>query len=225
MKERILLTTSLLALATGIGFSQVPNQGLALKIADAQRANGAKLKNYSWSSRVELLESATVQDIRISSVSYGPDNQLQRTVLNDQPSPLPHGFLRKRIAEKKRAEVEKYLLGLNKVLDQYTLPTAGKVLDFVSKATVSAPDANGLLQLNGNDVVMPGDTLTLWVDAKTRQASKIQVSTTFQGDFIQASASFRTIPNGPTHLEFATAAVAAKNLTLQAHNYNYNANN
>lgn len=222
-----LLSTALvllLALA-GAALAQVPNQDLALKIADAQRANGAKLKNYSWSCRVELLESGLVQDIRIFSVTFGQDGQLQRTVLNDQPSPLPRGFIRRRIAEKKREDVEKYLLGLNKMLDQYTLPTAGKILDFVSKAAISAPDANGLLQLNGSDVIFPGDSLSFWVNGQTRQEVKIQANATFQGDFVEATASFRSMPNGPTHLEFASVAVPSKNLTLQVHNYNYNSNN
>jgi hypothetical protein len=226
MQRSLILTVALLALASPVASqAQIANQALAIKIADAQRANGTQLQSYSWNSRVELMEDAKVDDIRICSVVYGLNNQLQRTVLNDQQAPLPGGFLRKRIAEKKREDVEKYLTGLNKLLDQYTLPTAGAVLNFVSQATLSAPDANGLLQLNGSSVVTPGDTVTLWIDAATRQTRKFQISTTFEGDSVQATATFTTLPAGPTHLAFATVTVPAKNMTLQVHNYDYNKNN
>jgi hypothetical protein len=226
MRKALILTSALLALTIPrTALPQVPNQALALKIADARKANAAKLRQYSWESRVELLENATVLDIRIYSVAYGPGSQLQRTLLNNESAPLPHGFIRKRIAEKKREKVEKYLKGLTEVLDQYTLPTAGKVLDFVSHATVSAPDASGLLKLSGNNVVVPGDVLTIWVDAATRETRKMQLTTTFEDDFVQANVSFKTLRGGPTHLAFATVTVAAKNLTLQVHNYDYNSNN
>lgn len=207
------------------GQAQVANEGLAMKIIQARQTNAAQLKQFSWNTRVELLDNGTVKDIRIDSVAFGPDGKPQYTLMNDQPSPLPHGFLRKRIAEKEREKVEKYLKGLRATLDEYTLPTAGKILDFVSQSTISAPDANGLLQLTGNSVVRPGDVFTLWVDAAKHQTRKIQLTTTVDQDFVEATATFVTMPNGLNHLQFATVSVPAKNLELQVHNYDYNANN
>src|SRR5260221_11178498 len=121
------------------------------------------MKQCSWNSRVELIKDGPVKDIRIEQVMYGPDGQLQRPLLNDQPSSHPHGFLRKKIAEKEKEKVEKYLKGLRELLDQYTLPSGGKVIDFLSQATIQAPDANGLLQFSGNSVAKPGDTLSMSV--------------------------------------------------------------
>ena len=40
-----------------------------------------------------------------------------------------------------------------------------------------------------------------------------------------ATASFRTLPSGLTHLEFGEVDVPAKQMSLQLHNYNYNQNN
>src|SRR4051812_23496193 len=103
--KTLLLSFKVALLACGLSLSakaQIANEGLADKIYAAQKANAASLKQYSWSSRTEVLDGGKVQDVRIDSVSCGPDGQLQRTVLNDQSSPLPHGFLRKRIAEDER---------------------------------------------------------------------------------------------------------------------------
>ena len=225
--KKILTITAALLLWSWVqpAMAQVRDEAMANKIIAARKANAALLKQYSWSSRTELLDTGAVKDIRIETVSYGPDGHLQRTLINDQPSPLPHGFLRKRIAEKERAKVEKYLTGLRNLLDQYTLPSAGKVIDFISSAKISAPDANGLLKISGSGVVSPGDMFTLWVDAKTHRASKLQIVTTFDQDEVQVNASFNTLKGGPTHMQFAEVTVPAKGLSLQVHNFDYNANN
>lgn len=226
MKTTLILAAAVLgAVIAPRGVAQIPNEGLANLIAEAQKANADKLKTYSWNSRTEFLDNGKVEDTRIDSVSAGPDGQLQRTLINNESASMPRGFLRKRLVEAERKKVEKYLDGLRKVLDQYTLPSAGKVLDFVSQAKVSAPDANGLLQLTGNNVVVPGDTLTLSVLASTRQTRKMQISTTFEGEAVTVTATFATLRSGLTHLQYGEVEVPGKGYTLQVHNYDYNANN
>jgi hypothetical protein len=205
--------------------AQIPNEALSLKIVAARKANQALLQQFSWSSRTELIDSGTVKDTRIDLVSYGPNGQLQRTILNDQSAPLPGGFLRKRIADRERDRVEKYIKGLGKVLDQYTQPTAGKIIDFISGAQISAPDANGLLKLSGSSVVIPGDAFTMWIKAGTWQVTKIEIATTYDQDMVQLTASYRTLPSGLTHVQYAEVTVAAKAMTLQVHNFDYNSNN
>src|SRR5271154_6670522 len=119
MKQLLTIVTALLIWCNvQPGSAQIPNEGLAMKIIAARKANATLLKQYSWSSRTELLDTGIVKDTRIDLVSYGPDGQLQRTVVNNQSAPLPDGFLRKRIAENEREKVEKYIAGLGKLLDQ-----------------------------------------------------------------------------------------------------------
>ena len=67
-----------------------------------------------WSRRTDVMDQGQVKDIRIDTVNYGPDGQLQRSVVNDQSSPLPLGFVRRRIVEFEHKKVEEYLVGLIK---------------------------------------------------------------------------------------------------------------
>jgi hypothetical protein len=226
MKTLILLIAGLAALGAVVpAAAQVTNEALANEIIAARKANAAMMHQYSWSSRLELLDNGQVKDTRIDLVSYGPNNQLQRTLVNDEHAPLPHGFLRKRIAEKEREKVHNYLSGLRAMLDQYTLPSAGKVIDFVSQAEIKSPDANGLMQITGGSVVVPGDSFTLWVDAKHRQTRKVQVTTFFEADMVTLSASFKTLSSGLTHLQYGEVDVPDKGLQLMVHNFDYNRNN
>lgn len=198
---------------------------MAVRITEARKANAVLMRQYSWTSRTEVIDQGQVKDLRLDTVTYGPGGQLQRTIMNDQSAPLPFGFLRRKIAEDERQKVEQYLTGLRGLLEQYTLPTAGKVQDFMSGATATGPDASGLFEVTGRNVVTPGDTFSLWVDPKTRHPRRIQVATTFQGDPVSVIATFKTLATGLNHVAYAEAIVPAKQLSVQVQNFDYNRNN
>lgn len=131
----------------------------AMEIADARKANATLMRQYTWRSRIELIMNGAVKDTRIELVNCGPAGQLNRTVLNDYSANLPIGFLMRAIAEHERHEVATYLKGLTAFLEQYTLPTAGKVLDFMTQAQVKGPDASGAVEMTGHSVVVAGGYL------------------------------------------------------------------
>jgi hypothetical protein len=228
MKPLTPILVAILALAAAPRMSaQVPNSGLALSIVQARQANAKLLQQYSWNCRTEVLENGAVKDTRIDQNVYGPGGQVQRTLLNDAGAPLPHGFLRKRIAEKERKDAEKYLKEVQTLLDKYTLPTAGAVVNFLSSATIPPPGPGGELQITGGSVVVPGDTLSLWIYAPTRATRKVSIITfDSEGDQVTATATFKTLSSGLNYLQYATVDVPAKNLSVQIHNYDYiNQNN
>ena len=193
----------------------------AVKITEARKANARLMHQYSWHSRTELIENGEVKDMRLELVQYGPDDRLQRIVENEQGASLPFGFIRRAIAEKKRKEMETYLKGLRSLIDQYTLPTAGKVLDFMDKASTTLADDGRMILMNGSSVVVPGDSLSIWTEASTRKTSKIQVDTFFQGDAVNLTATFKTLRSGLTHVNYAEVIVPAKNLSVQVQNFDY----
>ena len=225
---KILLTLLVAAwIPAGLAQTSFATANRAVQIYQAREANAALMHQYEWNSRTEIISQGQVKDIRIDLVSYGPFGQLQRTVINDQPAsggmmPMPFGFLRRAIAEDKKKEMQEYLMGLQGLLEQYTLPTTQKILDFISTATPSGPDANGLFQLTGYSVVQPGDNLTLWVNPWTKHLRQMQVNTTFQGNAVQMTATFQTLPgSGLNYAAFAEATVPAKQLSVQIQNYNF----
>jgi hypothetical protein len=201
--------------------AQGGNANMAMQITKTRRANAALMRQYTWNSRTEIIENGEVKDIRIELVNYGPNGQLQRSLINNQGSRMPFGFLRRAIAEARKRQLEEYLTGLRGLIEQYTLPTEGKVLDFMNQATTSGPDAAGLFQMTGNSVVVPGDTFTVWTDARTRKTRRVQVNTFFQGDMVNVTATFETIPSGLTYMAYAEATVGAKGLSVQVQNFNY----
>jgi hypothetical protein len=225
MKIPAILAAGLIVLATPHFLpaqdQMVKRAETAVKITETRKANARLMHEYSWHSRTELIENGTVKDMRLEQVQYGPDDQLQRIIENEQGASLPFGFIRRAIAEKKRKEMETYLRGLRSLLDQYTLPTAGKVLDFMDKATTTLADDGRMILMNGASVVVPGDSLSIWTDASTRKTHKIQVDTFFQGQGVNLTATFKTLQSGLTHVNYAEVMVPAKNLSIQVQNFDY----
>jgi hypothetical protein len=193
----------------------------AVQITEARQANAALMHHYTWTSRTEIIAQGQVKDTRIELVNYTPFGQLQRSLLNDASAPLPRGFLRRAAAESEKQQMEQYLTGLQGLLEQYTLPSTGKVLDFMMSATPMGPDAAGLFSMVGSNVVLPGDSPTIWVNALSRHVARIQVNSTFQGDPVQLSATFTTLPSGLNYMAYAEATVPNKQLSVQVQNFNY----
>jgi hypothetical protein len=227
MKRLIVLTAAFAALGNpSLVPAQVANEGLANQIIAARQRNAAMLKQYSWNCRSELSESGVTKDTRIDTVTWGPDGQPQHTLLNDQSNPLPGGFLRRRVAEKEREKMEDYLKSLRTFLHQYTLPTAGQVINLISSSPIPAPGPGGILQITGASVVVPGDTVSLSVNAPTRQTTRMSIMTFFQGDEVTVTVTFKTLVSGLNYAAYIQVNVPDKNLTLLIQNYDYvNQNN
>jgi hypothetical protein len=79
--------------------------------------------------------------------------------------------------------------------------------------------------MTARSVVAPGDTRSEWTDAHTQQTRKIQVTTTYQGDLVNLTATFKTLASGLTHVAFAEITVPAKQIGVQVQNFDYNRNN
>jgi hypothetical protein len=227
MKKSLLLTTALLLLSGASPLiAQVRNEGLANAFIAARQQNAALMKQYSWNCRSDLSENGVTKDTRIDTVTWGPDGQPQHTLLNDQANPLPRGFLRRKVAEQERDKMETYLKGLRTFLHQYTLPTAGQVINLISTSPIPAPGPNGSLQITGAGVVVPGDTVSLTMNAPTRQPQRMSIMTFFQGDEVTATITFKTLASGLNYPAYIQVNVADKDLTLLIQNYDYiNQNN
>ncbi len=193
----------------------------AMQISQARQRNLALMRQYTWNTRVEMLKNNNMVDQVISQESYLPTGQLQKVVINNEHAPLPGGFIRHAVAESKLEDAKKYMAGLKELLDQYTLPSAGAILNFLMAATTTGPDAAGSLIINGNNVVVQGDTLTFWVNAKTKAMRRIQVNTNYQGSAVALTATFSTMPNGLTYMDYAEINVPAKQSYVLVQNYNY----
>jgi len=106
------------------------------------------------------------------------------------------------------------------------MPTAGAVINFISTSPIPAPGPGGILQLSGASVVTPGDTVSISVNAPTRQTTRMTIMTFFQGDEVTVTATFKTLNSGLNYPAYVQINVPDKNLSVLIQNYDYiNQNN
>lgn len=205
--------------ATGGG-----GQNLASNIIAARQKSAAMMVNYGWWVRTDISKDGNNQETRIQQVAYLPNGVPQYTTISDTKAPLPRGFLRRLATKDQEKEMEKYLAGVQQLVGQYTLPAPGAMYNFLSSATITSgtdPMGNAILQTTGTSVVVPGDTLTVVFDAATYAIKRMDMTTSFDNHAVTMSATFRTLPSGLTHMQYATVTVPDKSLAVQIHNYDY----
>ncbi len=194
---------------------------IAVQITQARQRNAMLMQSYTWNERADIMKNGSSVDLRIDVCTFPPGGVKQCTVVNDQHAPLPGGFFRRNAAENKIKEMESYLKGLKALLDQYTLPTGGAILNFLTTAQTTGPGPEGFLTTAGGNVVVPGDTLTIWTNAATRQPARMSVNTTYQGQAVQLTATFKTLPSGLNYMNYATVDVPAQQLQLNVQNFDF----
>lgn len=208
--------------------AQIPNVNLANSILEARQKNGVQMTKFTWTVQTQVLKDNSVKDTRIQQVSYGPGGVPQYALLNDFSAPLPRGFLRRAIAENEKEQLEGFLKGLQQMIGQYTLPSPGAVVNFLTTAAITqatAPDGSSILQTTGAGVVTPGDSMTISFNNTTFQPVSMNVSTTFKDQPVTFSATFRSVPGGPNHMQYTTVTVPGMGLVVNVHNYDYVPNN
>ncbi|MGA8893428.1 MAG: hypothetical protein WB493_17845 [Anaeromyxobacteraceae bacterium] len=199
------------------------NAAKTVQIVQSRAANATLLKQYTWNERIDFLVNGQEKDLRLDLVNIGLDGKLQRTIMNDQSAPLPRGFIRRAIAEGKKKDLQQYIQGLGELLHKYTLPTPGAVLNFLDTAT-TVPSGPGQLMVTGQNVVQPGDSLTIYLDAATKKTQRVTVSTTFQGNPVSLTATFATLASGLNYPAYAEVVVPAKGYDVKVQNFNYQQN-
>jgi hypothetical protein len=184
---------------------------LATEAYRARSSDDMALRSYAWSTRLELFKGGKLVDQMVSRQTWLPDGRLQRVVTNGNLDDVPPEFINK---------AADYLADLRDRLQVYR-PTAGALMNFLTAVKPRGPDASGALIASGKNVVVPGDSVTLWLDATTKRPRRLQVTTTFQDDPIQVKASFATLPEGPTYMEFVQVNIPEKQAEVLVQNYNY----
>jgi hypothetical protein len=161
-------------------------------------------------------------DILIEHFWYGKTGKPESKIINDEEAKLPSSFLMHKIAEKMKDKIMTFMDGLHAFLESYALTSQQEGSKFFVKAVIGNPDPDGEIIVAGNDVIVPGDKMLWWIDSKSYTLSRASISTTFEGEQVEFSASYKYISPGLNYIAFAEILVPGKSITVQLHAYDYN---
>ena len=178
------------------------------------------LREYTWNTRTEVKIDGEVKSVKVDLVRFTPEGELQKTKVSDSADgqKKPRG-IKGKVASKKIKGMQEWASELTQLLQKYSLPTAGSLLDFMDKATVER--TGQLATVVASDVVQQGDKMTVLVDSGSRQLKMIQVSTSLDGDSVDVEILNESLENGPSYTARQIVKVPAQKVELTVENFNF----
>lgn len=198
-----------------------PNKALlATEINEGRKENAAEMRNYSWSARTEVKMDGEVKSVKVEFVQFTQGGELQKELINDSAAGAkkPRG-IRGKVASNKKKGMQEWAVELGKLLQQYSLPTSGNILDFLENATVQRTD--NMVNLVGKDVIQQGDYLAILVDLSTIQLKIITVQTSLDGDAVDMKITSEHLDDGLSYTARQVVKVPAKKVELIIENYDF----
>lgn len=217
MKAQHIGVLALVLIMAAPAAAQMDMTLIAEKVSKARQQNAMKTLDYSWTQRIEVKLKGETKSLKTEIVRFTVDGELQKTLIDETSAKKPKG-VRGKVAKKKAGGMKDWMADLGEVLKQYSLPTAGNLLDFLNKAAVS-PDGDGR-KLEATDVVLAGDRMSVWIDANHKM-TKTEVSTQHDGSDVKLETDHATTPDGLDYVARTTIVVPDKGVEMTVESFSY----
>jgi hypothetical protein len=214
----MLLGTILILSLTGPLMAQDSddNAQLALDYSKAIQANTKGLMAYSWNERSQVsMEGADVVVI-LQLIRYTKDGQFQATLLSQEPGrPGGKGPKNKKANAIYDGSVNA-ATSIPKLLMAYTMLTSGQLVDFFGNGTLSPGDGDlaGTIKIVSSNVLVKGDSVTLYVDMTTMLPRGMDVKTVANEKAIESYLDFSVLEDGTSYLSNAETIVPENGMKI-----------
>ena len=215
------LSSLLIAQEQDLPGQEPPNIAvLATEITDARKQNAAEMRNYSWNTRTEVKMDGEIKSVKVELIRFTPEGELQKATVSDsaEGAKKPRG-IRGKVASTKVKGMQEWAAELGKLLEQYGLPTAGSLLDFLDSATVER--TGQMVNLLGSNVIQQGDHMSMLVDAGNKQLKIIEVQTSLDGDAVDVQIISKNLDDGLSYTARQVVKVPGKKVELSIENYDF----
>lgn len=199
---------------------------MAVEISAAREANREKLLAYSWKTRTELVMGGETKVVRIDLVRFDVDGNLQKTTISEEMGEQRDrrgllGMVQNRREKRQEKSQQEWFDALNDLLEQYSLPTTGKVLDFLDQASIEGGTDPGTARIRGTNVVQPGDELTLIIDADSKQTQQTIIRARLDDDPVIVEIIHDRLASGLDVQARTSITVPATALRMTIENFDY----
>lgn len=203
-------------LAATVG-AQVDMTDVMSKVSQARQENAQQTRAYSWTQRTEVKVKGEVKSLKTEIVRYTADGELQKTLIDESSAKSPRG-IRGKVAKKKGGEMKDWMAELGELLQAYSLPTSGNLLDFLNKAAITSDGAGR--RLDATDVVQTGDRMSVWLGADHKMV-KSEVASRYDGSDVKLVTDHDATPDGLDYVARTTILVPDKAVEMTVENFSY----
>jgi len=193
------------------------------KFALAAKQNAMALHQYTWKSQTQIRKEGEVKATKLYTSRYAADGSIVQLLIDEHSAKLPKFGIRGMVARKKKEEVQKMIEALQQLAKSYGELPPAKMQEFMktAKATLETNAPQPLLRLESTDVLQPGDSMIVWLDANTRRQRRVEINSTLDAQPVRIVTEFRDLPNGPTYVARSVVDYPREELTLTMENFDY----
>jgi hypothetical protein len=220
-----LILVGAMALAASVA-ATAQNGDLQQKFADVKQAaaeNKQKLRQYQWIETVQLTLKGDAKPPSQNACQYGPDGQVQKTLISPPPPPPSGGRLKQRVIDKKKAEIQEYMDEVKGLLSLYVPPDPQRMQQAYQAGKLSLNPAGGAVNLIFRDYAQPGDQMTLTFDPAAKKIVSLSINT-YMGeakDAVTLQVQMASLPDGTNYAQQTVLNANAKQLVVTTTNSNY----
>jgi hypothetical protein len=193
------------------------------KFALAAKQNAMALQQYTWKSQTQIRKDGDVKATKLYSSRYAADGTIVQLLLQEESAKLPKFGIRGMVARKKKADAQELIEALQRLAKSYGELPPAKMQEFMktAKATLETNAPEPLLRLESTNVLQPGDSMIVWIDANTRRQRRVEINSSFDEKPVRIVTEFRDLPNGPTYVARSVVDYPREELTLTMENFDY----
>lgn len=208
-------------LLTAIAISAQMDQ----QFAQAQQHNVLALRKYEWKSRTEIQKDGETKKVQLALMRYDRDGNLQKTVISSTPEPdLPKFGIRRAVAKKKIGDFRDTLTELEALAKSYSELPPDRMQRFMAASTIT-PELTAqqrLVRIAGRDVLQPGDSMTVFIDATSRKQRRVEIQTWLDQKPVRIVSEFQDLPQGgPTYVARSQVSYDGNSIGIIAENFDY----
>lgn len=193
------------------------------KFAIAAKQNATALQQYTWKSQTQIRKEGDVKATKLYSSRYAADGTVVQLLLQEESAKLPKFGIRGMVARKKKEDAQKLIEALQRLAKSYGELPPAKMQEFMktAKATLETNALEPLLRLESTNVLQPGDSMIVWINANTRRQRRVEINSSFDEKPVRIVTEFRDLPNGPTYLARSVVDYPREELTITMENFDY----
>src|ERR1051325_7686450 len=193
------------------------------KLAQAMKQNQVALQQYTWKSQTQIRKEGEIRATKLFSNRYSANGEVVQLLIEEQSAKLPKFGIRGMVAKKKKEEAMSLIDALQRFAKSYAELPPAKMQEFMKTArvTLETSTPQPLLRMEAVNVLLSGDSMTVWLDANTRRQRRIEINSSFDARLVRMVTEFKDIPDGPTYMARSVLDYPGEELTLTMENFGY----
>jgi hypothetical protein len=196
------------------------------KLAEVKKAaaeNKQQLLQYEWTETTQLTLKGDDKEPSASRCRYGPDGQVQKTLIGMPPPPPSGGRMKKKIIAKKKEEIKDYMSQVKSLLSIYVPPDPQRMEEAYRAGKFALNPTPGTMNFIFTDYAQAGDKMTISFDTAAKKIILVDVNTYLdeEKDAVTLHVQMGSIPGGPNYAQRTVLSAAAKKLVVTTTNSNY----